>query len=111
MNEYPLRLDLRYKEISFTYNHRVVAFTLLLLYVDNNNEDHCIYRVDCAHPEPDIHEHICSPNGDNLGARVVLESIPSDGTGREFVNRRYYEYQQKILDKANSEYERWCSEL
>ena len=99
---------LRLRDESWLYNHRVAAFCLVVMHVGADEQARCMYRIDCANPEPDIHEHICQPDGDNVGFKRVLELIPSDGTGRDLVNERYYEYLAATIDRAYDEYERWC---
>lgn len=78
----------------------------MLLDAGNGFDDpQCIYRIDVA--EGNIHEHVCVP-GDNTGVKTVLENIPYGIEGQKFVNERYHGYQGMVMDKAQTQYDRWC---
>lgn len=105
-----LTADFYVCEDFWTYRKRIVSFSIRLYETDSLSQTKNIFRIDAARPEPDIHRHRLSPHGDNGGDKLVLEAIPGDGTGQEFVHSRYHDYFNLVLDVSQGEYERWCSE-
>ena len=90
------------------YRNRVVRFSIQILETDTNGQRlNCIYRIDAE--EGSIHEHSCSPGGDNVGVKKIIAKIPTDGNGQVFVTEQYHVCLRKVFEKALSEYERWCA--
>lgn len=98
---------------SAVYNNRTVAFTMGLYLADEDDDNHrgrCLYRIDCAKPEPDLHVHEFEPGSspsDNTGIKKKKADIPNDGTGRDFVEAEFHQCMRDLLDKAADICERW----
>ena len=99
------------------YNNKAVAFTMGLYLSSEDDDNHrgrCLYRIDCAKPEPNLHVHEFSPESslsDNTGLKRKLADIPNDGTGRLFVEEQFHICMRKLLDNAAVICERWFAEI
>lgn len=99
-------------ERKWVYRGKIVAFSISLHEIDN--QEHriaCIFRYDMAiNHEPNLHQHVLHPGGDNTGDKTILLEIPAGDTGANLVNKTYYDKVQEIYTIMGDQYERWCTE-